>query len=119
MDNTDILIGGLTVAVVTSVMLLRRAHETSGGTQPRYETKAMMEFPVWHPGDPCGGVQHHSGHEWHARETGHGHVATRHRYPVRIGGNVTGVMHHGFSSLARPAPQDGDWIYNPPSVEAV
>lgn len=121
MNRQDMLIGGVAVAVVAVVVLARHAVGIAGTPQPRHEVAAEMDFPVWHPGDKTGGVQDHMGHEWrlHPRWDDYGHVATRHRYPAGIATNVTTVMHHGFDSLRRPAPQDGDWIYHPPSVEVI
>lgn len=37
------------------------------------------------------------------------------RYPGRTGHNVSTVIHHGFNAMMRPAPQDEDWMCNPPS----
>lgn len=43
-------------------------------------------------------------------------VTTRHRYPVIPGGNVSTVMHKGWSSLIKDAPANNDWRINPPEV---
>jgi hypothetical protein len=41
-------------------------------------------------------------------------VPTPHRYPAVSGGNITSVMHHGWSSLNEP--KCNEWFRNPPSV---
>jgi len=41
-------------------------------------------------------------------------VPTSHRYPAVCGGNLTAVMHHGWSSLSEP--QANEWFRNPPAV---
>jgi hypothetical protein len=43
-------------------------------------------------------------------------VQCRHRYPAIPGGNVTTVMHKGWSSLVKDAPSGNDWRLNPPEV---
>lgn len=40
---------------------------------------------------------------------------TPHRYPNVTGGNISTVIHYGFSQLRRPAPQDAKWITRPPA----
>lgn len=42
-------------------------------------------------------------------------VYTKHRYPDRVGGELTTVMHYGHSALSVPSVTDGQWIINPPS----
>lgn len=43
-------------------------------------------------------------------------VQSRHRYPAIPGGNVTTVMHKGWSALVKDAPANNDWRLNPPEV---
>src|SRR5271155_373132 len=40
---------------------------------------------------------------------------TRHRYPDRVGGELTTAIHYGHSRLAVPSTQDSHWITCPPS----
>ena len=42
-------------------------------------------------------------------------VYTKHRYPDRIGGELTTVMHYGHSALSVPSVTDSQWICAPPS----
>ena len=43
-------------------------------------------------------------------------VITPHRYPVVTGGNISTVMHYGWSNMAQSAPANDDWRLNPPEV---
>jgi len=40
---------------------------------------------------------------------------TRHRYPDRVGGELTTAIHYGHSRLAVPDERDKNWITCPPS----
>lgn len=42
-------------------------------------------------------------------------VKTAHRYPVVPGGNLSTVMHKGWSQFCKSSP-DSDWFYNPPEA---
>ena len=42
-------------------------------------------------------------------------VFSKHRYPDRVGGSLTTVMHFGHSALAVPSTADANWISSPPS----
>ena len=42
-------------------------------------------------------------------------VYSQHRYPDRIGGELTTVMHYGHSILSVPSVTDSQWITAPPS----
>jgi hypothetical protein len=41
------------------------------------------------------------------------------RYPAVPGGNVSYVMHHGWSNMAQDAPAGNDWIFNPPEAAVI
>ena len=43
-------------------------------------------------------------------------VAPRHRYPALPGGNISNVMHNGWSKMATNAPAGNDWFTNPPQA---
>jgi hypothetical protein len=47
-------------------------------------------------------------------ETNFQPVPTQHRYPAVSGGNITAVMHHGWSSLTEP--DCNLWFRNPPEA---
>lgn len=42
-------------------------------------------------------------------------IFAKHRYPDRLGGNLTTVIHYGHSALSVPHVTDFQWIVNPPS----
>lgn len=86
-------------------------------TSPTFEVDAMLAFPTWFPGMPTGGVQDNLRHKWrlHPKYDDPGYPPTRHRYPIRVGGNITAVIHHGWDCLMKSAPHDRDWFESPPS----
>lgn len=43
-------------------------------------------------------------------------IVTPHRYPAIPGGNISTVMHKGWSAMNDSAPADGDWARNPPEI---
>lgn len=45
-----------------------------------------------------------------------GVITTRHRYPTVPGGNISTVMHKGWSAMSELAPAGNDWFADPPSV---
>ena len=45
-----------------------------------------------------------------------GYTYTPHRYPRQVGGEITAVIHRGFSAMRVPADTpDAQWIVAPPS----
>jgi hypothetical protein len=61
------------------------------------------EIHGWHPGyDPDSSAQPT--------------MITQHRYPAIPGGNMSTVMHKGWSSMIHDAPADNDWFLNPPEA---
>jgi hypothetical protein len=42
-------------------------------------------------------------------------IYAKHRYPDRVGGNLTTVIHYGHSALSIPSVADFQWMINPPS----
>ena len=58
-----------------------------------------------HPGHLCEPSQHHAGY-----------VYTRHRYPRVVGGEISAVIHRGYSTRRVPSgTPDEQWIISPPS----
>jgi len=58
-----------------------------------------------HPGHLCELRDHHAGYTY-----------TPHRYPRTTGGEITAVIHHGFSPMRVPrGTPDEQWIISPPS----
>jgi hypothetical protein len=58
--------------------------------------------------------QEHHYHEYVA-PVEHGHVFTPHRYPAVSGGNMSAIMHHGWSAVMKPGKSNPAWIECPPS----
>lgn len=52
-------------------------------------------------------------HEHHA-----GYTYTRHRYPRSVGGEVSTLIHRGWSQMRIPNEGDVQWIISPPSEVA-
>lgn len=42
-------------------------------------------------------------------------VWTRHRYPVRVGGEITAIIHNGFAAMRVPQWPGAEPFVNPPS----
>ena len=70
---------------------------------PGTNLEISQEFHGWHPGmDPDSSAQPV--------------IQCRHRYPVVPGGNITYVLHNGWSSMSKDAPADNDWRIAPPEA---
>jgi hypothetical protein len=87
-------------------------HPTGYFTQPSYQPQpdddlARLLNP--HPDHPifCQPEDHHAGY-----------VYTAHRYPRSTGGEITAVIHRGFSAMRVPNIQDVQWLIAPPSEVA-
>lgn len=108
--------GGVLVAVL---WYLAYQQTEPGNTQPRYEGEAAMAglsgitmvFEHLNTGD----------HYFHPGYCvgGQTQVFTPHRYPNVSGGNVTALIHQGFDAMRFTAPQDGDWMQQPPGSEVL
>lgn len=62
-----------------------------------------QHFHGWHPGyDPQPSAQPVT--------------QSRHRYPALPGGNISNVMHHGWSQVGERSPNGSEWMLNPPEV---
>jgi hypothetical protein len=90
-----------------------------GNTQPRYEGEAVTAglsgvFQVFEHLN-TGDHYFHPGYCTTGQTVGF----TPHRYPVVSGGNITTLIHQGFDSLRYTAPQDGDWLEQPPGSEVL
>lgn len=46
-------------------------------------------------------------------------MQSRHRYPALPGGNISTVMHKGWSSACNDAPSGNDWRLNPPEAAVI
>lgn len=45
-----------------------------------------------------------------------GVTTTPHRYPAVPGGNISTIIHKGWSAMSQDAPSDNAWFNDPPSV---
>lgn len=52
----------------------------------------------------CSADQHHSGYTY-----------TPHRYPRTAGGEITAIIHRGYSTMRIPRSDDVQWMIAPPS----
>lgn len=65
-----------------------------------------QEIHGWHPGyDPD--------------ESATPCFQNKHRYPVVPGGNVSYVMHHGWSRMSKDSPADNEWRIAPPEAAII
>ncbi len=83
-----------------------RAGITYGTPGSPLDMSAMHDLHFWAPG-------------WSNTGTtvdDHPVVVTPHRYPAIPGGNLSTVMHKGWSSLMDSSPAMNDWFRNPPEV---
>lgn len=65
-----------------------------------------QHFHGWHPGyDPDPSAQPVT--------------QSPHRYPVLPGGNISNVMHKGWSQVGANQPSGNEWRLNPPEVAVV
>lgn len=44
---------------------------------------------------------------------------SKHRYPAVPGGNISTVMHQGWSAMSGMSPSGDDWRLNPPEVAVI
>lgn len=75
--------------------------------QPEADTdleEAMDHSPDGHNGRLCLPSEHHAGYTY-----------TPHRYPRTTGGEITALIHRGFSPMRVPNVSDVQWLIAPPS----
>jgi hypothetical protein len=99
----------LVAGVIAGGLWWSMAHPTGYFVQPQKQavpdddvnrmTNPHPDYPVM-----CTPEQHH-----------HGYVYTPHRYPRFAGGEITAVIHKGFSTMRVPNSQDVQWLIAPPS----
>jgi hypothetical protein len=99
------------------VLLVMLAHSRTNTGQPRYqqESAAMASMAVTMLGIDGLDTGDHYFHPAHC-VPGQTQIFTQHKYPVVSGGNISTLIHRGgFDRLAKPAPQDDDWLKRPPA----
>ncbi len=102
-------------AAVLAVYLLSRVvggGQTGGFNQPPKQPVPDDDLHAMinpHPDHPviCPRENHHAGY-----------VYTPHRYPRVCGGEITAVIHRGFSPMRVPDIADVQWLIAPPSEVA-
>lgn len=85
------------------------------GTPPQWQ-ESGTGIAAWRYGKPTGGVWDHPEYKWRVPRH-HGMVVTRHRYPVRTGGELSAIIRDGMAGFTNGPPIDRPWLANPPSVD--
>jgi hypothetical protein len=109
MTRTQIICGAL-VLVVAYLLYTQVEGGPDGFGRPQKQASGDADVDPW-VNTPDG--RHHlcRPHEHHS-----GYVYTPHRYPRVTGGEISAVIHRGFSPMRVPAATpDADWIVSPPS----
>lgn len=70
------------------------------------DMSSMFDLHFWRPGWVNSG----------SKLDNHPVIYTQHRYPVVPGGNVSTVMHKGWSALMQLQPKANGWFLNPPEA---
>jgi len=88
------------------------AHPTGGFSQPQAQPDADTDLDRLtdpHPDHPlfCQPEAHHAGYTY-----------TPHRYPRMTGGEITALIHRGFSPMRVPNVADVQWLIASPSEVA-
>lgn len=107
--NSDQVAFGLAGA---AVVVLFFAHRAVPPSAPRFESAGLnfSQYPD------------HPGYHWRVppRDSVRlGLVPSRHRYPTATGGDISALIHHGFSGVRRPSPTGNEWRVHPPSREVL
>ena len=102
---------GQWVAIVAGALLGlwlfgRMASPTGGFNQP--QNQPLPDDDLTRLTDSA--VPHCHPQQFHA-----GYVYTPHRYPRVAGGEITAVIHQGFSTMRVPNQNDVQWLIAPPS----
>ncbi len=104
-----LVIGGAGALIV--LLWWSMGHQASGFNQPPLQPeadtdleKAMDMSPDGHPSHMVPPSGHHAGYTY-----------TPHRYPRTTGGEITALIHRGFSPMRVPDSADVQWLIAPPS----
>ena len=97
----------LLAAAAAAVFLWTRHDGITGKLgQPQYQPQPIDDMSRL----TDSGVPHCHPEQFHA-----GYFYTPHRYPRVAGGEITAVIHKGFSTMRVPQVPDVQWIIAPPS----
>jgi hypothetical protein len=100
-------LGGAGLLVV--LLWWSMAHPTGHMNQPPEQASPdddLSRLTDPHPDHPlfCQPEDHHAGYTY-----------TPHRYPRTVGGEITALIHRGFSPMRVPDVADVQWLIAPPS----
>src|SRR5215469_17957415 len=68
-----------------------------------------------HPDDDLDRLTDSGAPHCHPQQHHAGYVYTPHRYPRTTGGEITALIHRGYSTMRIPAADDAQWMIAPPS----
>ena len=68
-----------------------------------------------HPDDDIARLTDSGAPHCHPQQHHAGYFYTPHRYPRTVGGEITAVIHRGYSTMRVPNVNDVQWIIAPPS----
>ena len=92
------------LAVIGAVFLAGGLKKAGGLPAPAATTESLYSVPEPVQRVLCNPDEHYGDM-----------IFTKHRYPARVGGEVTTVIHYGHSAMAVPNEKDLQWLVNPPS----
>lgn len=108
---------GVMAALIIGGAILYLYGRNQSKEQPRFQTDWNDQQVIntqwdWHRltggnGDRFVEPEHHIGST----------VTLPVRFPARSGHELSCIIHHGWSQLAKSRPQDSDWMYAPPSED--
>jgi hypothetical protein len=96
----------LGAGALVGAWLWQGLHPTGGFNQP-------PEQP--HPDDDIARLTDSAAPHCHPEQHHEGYVYTPHRYPRTTGGEITALIHRGYSTMRVPMSDDVQWLVAPPS----
>jgi hypothetical protein len=97
---------GIAVTALVAAWLVQGLAPTGGFNQPAKQP---------HPDDDLARLTDSSAPHCHPEQHHSGVVYTPHRYPRTAGGEITALIHRGYSSMRVPNVADVQWLIAPPS----
>lgn len=88
-----------------------------GGWWLWQQTPRLAPAPPYQPqpDDDIWRLTHGNVPHCHPEQHHAGYVYTPHRFPRVVGGEITALIHHGYSSMRVPSRDDVQWMIAPPS----